>query len=1161
MTNNIKQTIQEALTSRILVVDGAMGTSIQSLDLTADDFGGPDYEGCNEYLSLTNPNAISLIHEDYLKAGADIIETNTFGATSVVLAEYELQHLTKELNLTSAKLAREMADKYSTDQHPRYVAGSMGPTTKTISLTGGISFEELVESYKEQAYGLLKGNVDFLLLETCQDTINIKAGIDGINQAIEASGISVPIAIQGTIEPMGTLLAGQDIEALYTSLQHLDLLWIGLNCATGPSFMSDHIRQLAEFSKFPIACIPNAGLPDEDGNYNETPDMFSTTVKGFADNGWINIVGGCCGTRPDHIAKLSAAIEHVSPREPIFKTETRVSGIEALLIDDDSKPIIVGERTNVLGSRRFKRLIAQEALEEASEIGRRQIRNGAHILDVCLQDPDRDELSDIKSYLNLLTKKTKAPIMIDSTDSIVIRESLKMLQGKSIINSINLEDGESRFAEIVPLIHQYGASVVVGCIDDDKDQAQAITAERKLQVAERSFNLLTKKYLLEESDIIFDPLVFPAATGDINYKGSAAETIEGVRAIKETFPNCKTILGISNVSFGLPPAGREVFNSVFMYHCIQAGLDMAIVNSEAIVRYNTIPDSEKTLAENLIWDKGDDPITEFTNHFRDIKPKSTTETRSQMTWQERLSLAIIEGTKEGITQDLDSGLETLVPLEIINGPLMKGMEEVGRQFNANELIVAEVLQSAEAMKHAVSYLEQFMEKTEIVNKGTVLLATVKGDVHDIGKNLVDIILSNNGFKVINLGIKIAPPELIEAYREHKPDFIGLSGLLVKSAQMMVATAQDLTLAEINCPILVGGAALSNRFTRLRIGPEYSGPVVYCKDAMEGLTYSNRLIEPDQLRQLTDELEEETEALKSQDAQSQTTNASNESPVEAAQILHDFDAPTPPDLMIHQLTNYSLEDIWPYINPQMLYVRHLGYRGRWEEAIQENEPTAISLQKSVEHVKNEILSNDLLTASALFKFFPCNSQGEVINIKNSTGTEVIQTLSFGRQSDRDGLCISDYIRPESTNQLDYIGMFVTSIGSNVIQISEDWKSQGRLLDSHILQVLALETAEGFAELLHQNMRAMWGFSDPRSTSFTDLHRANYRGKRYSFGYPACPRLEDQRILFDLLEAEKHLNIQLTEEYMMDPEASVSALVMHHPDAKYFNLSQRDIEKLG
>ncbi len=1161
MTKTIQPNITELLHSRILVVDGAMGTSLQTLDLTPEDFGGLQYEGCNEHLNLTKPQVISEIHKQYLQSGADIIETNTFGATSVVLAEYDLHHLDFEINLAAARIAKEAASQYSTDDKPRFVAGSMGPTTKTISLTGGITYDELASSFKNQAYGLLQGGVDFLLLETSQDTINIKAGVDGIKEAFADLGFQVPIAIQGTIEPMGTLLAGQDIEALYTSLEHLNLLWIGINCATGPSFMSDHIRQLATFSKFPISCIPNAGLPDEDGNYNETPDMFSSAIEGFIDNGWLNVVGGCCGTGPDHIQKLASVVSNKHPRKAVTEVQTRVSGIEALLIDDDSKPIIIGERTNVLGSRRFKRLIAQGLLEEASEIGRRQIRNGAHILDVCLQDPDRDELSDIKHYLELLTKKTKAPIMIDSTDSKVITEALKMLQGKSIINSINLEDGESRFEEIVPLIHQYGASVVVGCIDDDKSQAQAISATRKLEVAKRSYNLLTTKYGMLETDIIFDPLVFPAATGDSNYQGSAAETIKGVQKIKESYPNCKTILGISNVSFGLPPAGREVFNSVFMYHCIQAGLDMAIVNSETIVRYNAIPQSERTLAENIIWDIGEDPVSDFTNHFRDVKPKSTTESRSQMSWDERLSLAIIEGTKEGITDDLDLGLESQAPLEIINGPLMKGMEEVGRQFNANELIVAEVLQSAEAMKHSVSYLEQFMEKSEIINKGTVLLATVKGDVHDIGKNLVDIILSNNGFKVINLGIKVSPPELIEAYREHKPDFIGLSGLLVKSAQMMVATAQDLTLSEIECPILVGGAALSNRFTRLRISPEYSGPVIYCKDAMEGLSYSNKLVDPILFNDLQNQIIEETKLMIEENNSAQASARPAADPVKPAQVSHDFDIPSPPDLLSHQLLDYSLDEIWPYINPQMLFVRHLGYRGRWEAAITNRDPNAMSLLESVDRVKSEILAKHLLTANALFKFFPCNSQGNQILIKNSSGNETIKRLEFGRQSDRDGLCLSDYIRPESDGHTDYIGMFVTSVGPNVIEVSESWKSEGRLLDSHILQVLALETAEGFAELLHQQMRAMWGFADPKDHSFTDLHRANYHGKRYSFGYPACPRLEDQRILFDLLEVESHLNVQLTEEYMMDPEASVSAIVMHHPDAKYFNLSPEDIEKLG
>lgn len=1159
MKNMNKSILEILLNQKILIVDGAMGTAIQELNLTESDFGGPQYEGCNEYLTITQPKVIAKIHSDYLEAGADIIETNTFGATSVVLSEYNLQHLSTDINLKAAELAKATTALYSTPDKPRFVAGSMGPTTKTMSLTGGVTFDELSASYAQQALGLIKGGVDFLLLETSQDTLNIKAGVIGIQKAFNECGYEIPLAIQGTIEPMGTLLAGQDIEALYTSLSHLNLLWIGINCATGPSFMSDHIRQLSEFSKFPIACIPNAGLPDEDGLYNETPNMFASALTTFAENNWVNIVGGCCGTTPMHIKKLSESINNLPPRMIVLDESSRVSGIESLLIDEDTRPIIVGERTNVLGSRRFKRLISEGALEEASEIGRRQIRNGAHILDVCLQDPDRDEMSDMKAYISLITKKVKAPIMIDSTDGLVIEECLKLLQGKSLINSINLEDGEVRFQEVVPLAKKYGAALIVGCIDDDKKQAQAITAARKLEVAQRSFDLLTGKYGINPSDIIFDPLVFPAATGDANYVGSAAETIKGVKLIKEHLPQTKTVLGISNVSFGLPAAGREVFNSVFLYHCIQAGLDMAIVNSEAIVRYNSIPQEERELSEDLIWGQGNDPITAFTNHFRDVKPKATVEVRSQMSWQERLSLAIIEGTKEGVTADLDVGLQTDLPLDIINGPLMTGMAEVGRQFNANELIVAEVLQSAESMKHAVSYLEQFMEKSDMANKGTVLLATVKGDVHDIGKNLVDIILSNNGFKVINLGIKVATPELIEGYKQYNPDFIGLSGLLVKSAQMMVATAQDLKTSGINCPILVGGAALSNKFTRLRISPQYDGTVIYCKDAMNGLSVSNDIINPELLETITRDLALETDKLIAEESIpiSSTTSKIRVAP---AQISHDIPIPNPPDLLPHVLNDYPLEEIFEFINPQMLYVRHLGYRGRWEDAIKSKDENAIKLMNSVQSVKDEILSKNLLTANAIFKFFPCNSDENSILIKANTQDQQSHKLTFGRQSERDGLCLSDFVMPTSASITDYTCMFLTTVGTDVISISEQWKEEGRFLDSHILQVLALESAEGFAELLHQKIRTMWGIGDLDNTTFTDLHRANYHGKRYSFGYPACPRLEDQTLLFDLLDVSRNLNVDLTEGYMMDPEASVSAMVFHHPDAKYFNLSSEDIEEL-
>ena len=855
-------TLKSSLVSRILIIDGAMGTQIQARDLGPDDFGGADYEGCNEYLNITRPDVIADIHRGYLDAGADIIETNTFGATSVVLAEYDLAEHARRINREAAQIARSVAEEFGSTQpeQARFVAGAMGPTTRTISVTGGLTFDELAADYHQQAAGLIEGGVDILLLETSQDTINVKAGLEGIDRAFAELGLELPVAVQGTIEPMGTLLAGQDAEAFYTSLAHRDLLWVGFNCATGPEFMTDHVRTLSGLSRGNVACVPNAGLPDEDGNYNETPEMVAATLMRFADNGWLNVAGGCCGTGPEHIRQIAEGMRGKSPRIGNPEIETRVSGIEAVVVNEDTRPTIVGERTNVLGSRRFKRLISGDRFEEAAEVGRRQVRNGAHVLDVCLQDPDRDETEDVIRFLDQLNRRVKAPIMVDSTDAAVIEESLKRLQGKSIINSINLEDGEERFQRVVPLARRYGAALVVGCIDDDPDQAQAITRERKLEIAQRSHRLLTEKYGVPAEDIIFDPLVFPAGTGDVNYVGSAAETIEGVKLIKEALPATKTILGISNVSFGLPAAGREVFNSVFLYHCTQAGLDMAIVNSELLQRYATIPEEERRLSEDLIWNRGDDPVAAFAAHFRDRAPRSTVEERSALPLDERLAKCIIEGSKEGLADDLDLAMQDREPLEIINGPLMAGMDEVGRQFNANQLIVAEVLQSAEAMKFAVSHLEPHMERADSASRGRVLLATVKGDVHDIGKNLVEIILSNNGYRVVNLGIKVAPQELIAGCREHNPDIIGLSGLLVKSAQMMVETVQDFRAANIRAPVLVGGAALSNRFTRLRIAPEYDGLVAYAQDAMTGLALANVIQDADERERLAARLAIETDEL-------------------------------------------------------------------------------------------------------------------------------------------------------------------------------------------------------------------------------------------------------------------------------------------------------------
>src|SRR5579875_791444 len=1121
--------LRQCLTDRILVIDGALGTSIQSWGLGPEHFGGAAREGCNEILVLTQPETIGGLHRAFLEAGADLIETDSFGSNAIVLAEFGLQHQARELNRAAAALARQAADAFSTPQWPRFVAGAMGPTTKTISVTGGIGLDELAAAYQEQAEGLIEGGVDVLLLETVQDTLNVKAGLLGIERAMARMGVEVGIAVQGTIETTGTLLAGQDIEAFYVALAHRDLLWIGLNCATGADFMTDHLRTLASISRFPVACVPNAGLPDEDGCYHETPQLLASKLERFMAAGWLNLAGGCCGTTPDHIRLVAQAARRACPREPIRTRRSAVSGLEALVIDEQTRPVIVGERTNVLGSRRFKRLIARMQWDAAAEVGRAQARGGAHVLDVCLQDPDRNESSDLGQFLEVLVKKIKVPVMLDSTDPGAIEQGLKRLQGKAIINSINLEDGARgpRLLKIVELARRWGAALVVGCIDEDPQQAQAITSARKLAIARRAFALLTGEHGIAPEDIIFDPLVFPVGTGDRNYVGSAIKTIEGIRALKAALPQCKTILGISNVSFGLPEAGREVLNSVMLYHCVQAGLDMAILNAEKLVRYSSISAQERGLAEDLLWWRGDDPIGAFAAHFRAVR-SCQPEASAALPLEERLARYILEGSREGLFGDLAQALKTSSPLEIINGPLMRGMDEVGRLFNANQMIVAEVLQSAEAMKAAVSYLEPHMEKSESTGKGTIVLATVKGDVHDIGKNLVDIILSNNGFRVVNLGIKVPPEELIKAYREYHPDAIGLSGLLVKSAQMMVITAQDLSAAEIDCPLLVGGAALSARFTRTKIAPQYGGLVAYANDAMNGLDLANQIIDPQRREKLASQLDAETARMLKAVASKPAADAKIE---DRPAVRQDVEIPRPPDLRLHLIKNYDLDQIFGYINPVMLYTRHLGLKNA-EQAMAARDPKAIELRERVKAVEEVMLAADDIRADAAYKFFPANSDGHHLLIYAPDAKRIIEEFTFGRQADPPGLCLADYVAPRSSGRVDYVCMMATTIGPGVRTLAERWKGQGDYLRSHILQVLALESAEAFAELLHQKIREMWGFKDPDGISKKDLFHAHYRGKRFSFGYPACPRLEDQVQLFRLLDLENNIGIHLTEGFMME-----------------------------
>jgi 5-methyltetrahydrofolate--homocysteine methyltransferase len=1181
---NRRQALEDALASRVLVLDGAMGTMLQACHLTAADFGGPALEGCNENLVITRPDVILDVHRAYFEAGSDIVETDSFGGTKIVLSEYGLQDQSYELNFAAAQLARQAAEEFSKPGRPRFVAGSMGPTTKAISIAGGVTFPELVSSFYHQSRGLIDGGADILLIETSNDTRTIKAALLGIGQLAHERQYRIPTIVSGTIEQMGTMLAGQPVDAFYVSIAHADLLAVGLNCATGPDLMTDHIRSLHELATTRVSCYPNAGMPDaESGQYLETPTSLATQLERFIDHGWLNIVGGCCGTRPDHIRALAQMAEGKKPR--VLKASshrTYFSGIEMVEAEESNRPLIVGERTNVIGSRLFKKMIAEEKWEEATEIARWQIRNGAHVVDVCLQSSDRDELGDIPLFYEKLIRKTKAPVMIDTTDARSVELSLTYCQGKSIINSINLEDGEEKFERICPIARKYGAALVVGCIDEDKVQAQAFTRERKLAVAQRSVELLTTKYGIAPEDIIIDPLVFPCATGDENYIGGAVETIESIRLIKQQIPYIKTILGISNISFGLPAAAREVVNSVFLYYCTKSGLDLSIVNAEKLERFASIPEKERRLAEALLFNTppvavaADHPsatllenvpedwrlqsrdqkiavnqfhIAAISEHFRGASGRQKKKT-SDLPLDDRLANYIIEGTKDGLISDLDLKLkEGAAPLNIINGPLMAGMGEVGRLFNNNELIVAEVLQSAEAMKAAVNYLEQFMEKSAASARGKIVLATVKGDVHDIGKNLVEIILSNNGYQVVNLGIKVPPEDLIKAYQKHGPDAIGLSGLLVKSAQQMVITAGDLKDAGINVPLLVGGAALSEKFTNTKIAPSYDAPTLYAKDAMTGLRLMNEIMDPNLRDQVLSEHVSREPAAEVPVVQPGTVpSGEHRSP----KVRTDLPIPAAPYLDRRIRTIPHLAEVWSYINPFMLYGRHLGFKGNFEKLLAERDSKALELFHNVEDVKREAAA--WMKARAVWQFFEVERDGNSLHLFTPGAGSPIESFHFGRQEKSDGLCLSDYALDAQDGRRDHIALFVVTSGEGIIKRSEEAKSRGEYFKAHALQALGIETAEACAEWLHRRIREDWGFPDPPTMTMQERFTSRYRGKRYSFGYPACPNLEDQVKLWRLLRPEE-IGVQLTEGFMMEPEASVSALVFHHPDCAYFSAAEQ------
>ena len=1157
--------LQNDLKNRILLLDGAMGTMIQKQNLTADDFGGEKYEGCNDYLVLTKPEIIKNIHKEYLKSGSDIIETNSFGALDIVLKDYDLEDRAFEMCKRAAELVNETILEYRSenpdDTRHLYVAGALGPSNKSISVTGGVTFDELVHTYYTAVSGLLAGGVDLILFETIQDTRNLKAAYLGLKKAMEEN-YTVPLMLSFTIESTGTTLAGQTADAFYYAVNHMHPFSVGLNCATGPEFMTQFLKTLNDISNTYISVYPNAGLPNEDGEYEETPVTLANKLEPFFKNKYLNIVGGCCGTTPDYIKKIKEKTVNYEPRNiDKDKNFNNLSGLISLETPKD-RPIYVGERTNVIGSRIFKNLIAQEKFDEATEVARLQIKGDADVIDVCLANPDRDEVADMKAFLEKVSKFAKVPIMLDSTDINVVKKGLTYLQGKGIINSINLEDGEEKFKKMAEVIKEFGAAVVVGLIDEE---GMAVSLEKKIKVARRSYELLTKKYGIDERDIIFDTLVFPVATGDQKYIGSASATIEAIREIKKEMPNVKTILGVSNISFGLPIAGREVLNTYYMNKAYEAGLDFAIVNTEKIIPMDEISDEEKELSENILFHTDDENVSKFANFYRDKKATKKKVDVSNLTTEEKVANLVVEGSKKDLTILLDELLKKYTPIEIINGPLMTGMDEVGRLFNKNDLIVAEVLQSAEVMKASVAHLEQFMEKDESSVKGKIIMATVKGDVHDIGKNLVGIIIGNNGYEVIDLGINTPAEKIRDAVVKEKANFLGLSGLLVKSAAEMVNTVAVLREAGISIPIFVGGAALTEKFTVNKIEPAYENNIViYSKDAMTALSDLNKMIDEKKFEEFREYLqkrrdlllikdEKELQKLKVKQTVSDIKDKDGTFDYSKIEIpKYNFEKIYKPETLNKQIiTNIKAKDVFPFINLQMLIGKHLGLKWIVGKMLEKQDPRTVKMYNEIKEIIEH--GDEYFDITAIYKYFPVRRKyGKEKNefsleILSDDLTEVIETFNFPRQKYGQYLSLNDYVNP---NGIDYVGFFVVTAGEKSRIVSNELKAKGEFYKGHLVNSIGLELAEATSEYIHQIMRKDVGIID-KELQTEDILKANYQGNRYSFGYPACPDLSDQKKLFKLLKPEIY-GIKLTDEFMMYPEASVSAIVFSQPFCKYFNM---------
>ena len=1172
------QQLLDAIKTRVVVADGAMGTMIQDASPTMDDF--QNYEGCNEILNVTRPDIISSIHAQYLKAGAEAIETNTFGANFANLAEYGIEDRIEELALAGAKVARQVADDFSTDEKPRYVLGSVGPGTKLPSL-GHEKFSVLRDAYQKQTVGLLNGGVDAILIETAQDLLQAKSAVIGAKRAMKSLDIYVPIIVSVTIETTGTMLLGSEIGAALTALSALGIDSIGLNCATGPTEMSEHLRYLSKYSNLPVTVMPNAGLPilgPHGAHYPLTPVELATAQLQFVNDYGAGLVGGCCGTTPAHIQAVAEAVAGKKPARPTLIVEPGLASLyQHQPFDQTMTYLSIGERTNANGSKAFREAMLEENWEECLEIARSQTREGAHLLDVCVDYVGRDGVRDARELVSRLATATTLPLVLDSTEPAVLEAGLECMGGRAMINSVNYEDGDgptSRFARIMPLVVEHGAAVVALTIDEE---GQARTADTKFAIADRLIKDLTQNWGMNLVDITVDTLTFPIATGQDETRRDGIETIEAIRRLNAAYPGVQSTLGISNISFGLSPAARHVLNSVFLHECVQAGLTSAIVHAARIMPLNQIPQEQLDAAMGLIYDKREydadgnvsyDPLTHFLDVFSGVDSKAARQSRAdelaEMPLNERLQRRIIDGEKKGLEADLDEAMANgMKALQIINDHLLEGMKVVGELFGKGEMQLPFVLQSAEVMKAAVAHLEPHIEKTEDEGKGRILLATVRGDVHDIGKNLVDIILSNNGFETVNIGIKQPINAILEAAEEHNVDVIGLSGLLVKSTQIMKENLEEMNLRGVasRWPVILGGAALTRSFVEQDLAEIYEGEVRYARDAFEGLRLMDALVKIKR-----GDTSVTLPPLKKRVVKpvSKLVHTVPDMMPDRSDVASDNTIPTPPFWGTRVVKGIPLRDYSSFLDERATFMGQWGLKpSRAEDGASYEELVETEGRPRLRAWMDRIQTEGLLEAAVVYGYFPAVSDGDDLVILHHgpegatdggsggvPGTERMR-FTFPRQARDRHLCLSDFVASKESGKIDVVPFQLVTMGNRVSEVANAIYASNEYRDYLELHGLSVQLTEALAEFWHARVREELGFSAEDPNEVEGLFKLDYRGARYSFGYPACPELEDRVKLVELLKPEL-IGVTLSEELQLHPEQSTDAMVLHHPEAKYFSV---------